>query len=198
MKVIIVTGKLQSGKSTVSETLKGTLKEKYTVGRISFSQSLSTVLDLFGIDKERRNYSSLSTILKDTYGEDILRKAVLIQLESAGEFDYVFIDGARYPADIDILEQFKPIIIGVQATEETRFQRARAAGKDGYQTLGELRAAEAMETEGDIDSLLERADIIIKNDGGLEELGTELLEVLRQLQQETTEIKQEIKPFKLK
>ena len=82
----------------------------------------------------------------------------------------MIICGARFPEDLDVLHGYDAVIIGVEASLQTRYERAKLTSKDSALSLEEFRLAEKAPTEGNIDFLLREKNFGIQNEGGLKDL----------------------------
>jgi dephospho-CoA kinase len=96
------------------------------------------------------------------------------------------VDSIRNAAEVAYLRGLGDFfLIGVDAPVEIRFERARLRGRnESAATLEEFRAKEAEELRGgetgqQLEACLRLADVLIVNDGTLEELERKLGEALK-------------------
>jgi dephospho-CoA kinase len=183
MLVILITGQMRAGKNTLMQCL-GECFPAIPMYRIGFSDSVRKVLGIFDVPPTRPNYSEFSSALKSTpsYGPDILRRAVKIELQKLKDFDGIaLVHGLRYVKDIEVAQGFRLRLIGIVADEGVRFVRAKRGPKDMCATLEEFRQAEKAETEGEVAELLKFADFTVSNSGSLSEFNSQVEALAKEL-----------------
>src|SRR5665213_567605 len=117
----MVVGRKHAGKNTVATMLALFLRGTCTK-QIDFSDPLTKMLGLLGKADERQNYSELATALKAaSFGEEVFRDAVKEKIRKhAGKKDFLIICGARFPEDLDVLHGHDAVIVGIEASVQTR------------------------------------------------------------------------------
>jgi dephospho-CoA kinase len=162
-------GEMGSGKGTFAQYLI----ENKKANSHRFSTMLRDVLDRLFIDQSRDNLQALSTMLRQTYGEDILAK-VMYEEVLHDQNNLVVIDGVRRQSDIVFLKtlpEFK--LVFVETSMETRYKRISTRGEntdDSKKTFEEFKKAHENEAESQIRDLRNVANLIIDNNGTLEVL----------------------------
>jgi dephospho-CoA kinase len=181
-KIILgISGEIASGKDTVGKYLA----EKYGALALRFSQPLRDILVRLHLEQNRENMATLSLHLRRAFGEDILSKVMLADAEKAQE-NFIVVDGVRRLPDIVHMETSEHFYFAyVEASSEKRYERLiqrRQNSDDATKTPAQFEKDAKLETELQIASLKERADFVINNDGTLEELHTQVDNMMETLQ----------------
>ena len=168
--IIGLTGKIGSGKTAVSE---------YLVSRGFEYHSLSDaireeILDR-GLQITREVLIDVGNELREKFGPGILAERILSSLDS--DQNYV-IDSIRNPQEVDVLRSRTDFtLLALEAEQGTRFERSRKRGRENAaQTLSQFAEEEARELDSDnparqqLNATRQKADLIVTNDGTLEEL----------------------------
>ncbi len=171
--VIGLVGPIASGKGTVIDFLKEKGFKAY-----STSDVLKDEVSARGLKVTRANCNKVSNELRGTLGADILarRTAEVIERDNP---EYAVIDAIRNPSEIEFLKQkFGVKIIGVVADQRKRFElfMERGTYTDEIQTweqfkeLDDREMAQVGEHKQQIQACLELSDVVIENNGTVEEL----------------------------
>ncbi|MCK5095732.1 MAG: dephospho-CoA kinase [Candidatus Pacebacteria bacterium] len=167
--IIGLTGEMGSGKSTVARYLT----EKYGAVSHKFSTPLRDILDRLRLEQSRKNLGELSTILRKTYGEDLFAK-VVSQEVSRDPHDVIVVDGVRRLGDIRSLHELPEFkLLYIKGSLESRYDRITKRTQnvdDKGKTFEIFQKEQEQEAEIEIHELEVHADIVIKNDGSIEEL----------------------------
>lgn len=181
-KIIVgVAGEIACGKGTVAKYIV----EKYGAEAHRFSTMLRDVLKRLHINESRDTMQRLSTVLRQTFGEDILAKVMSNDAKDA-EKDVVVVEGIRRMADIKYLQtlpHFK--LFYVEVDMQKRFERITKRGEnadDNSKTFEEFQKDHERESETQIKDLKQHADYVIENGGTLEELHTQIDKIMSELQ----------------
>ncbi len=162
-------GEMASGKSSVAKHLS----EKYGAEVFKFSNILRDALSRIHKDNSRENLQMMSTMLRETYGEDILAKAMADDVNDATG-DIIAVDGVRRLGDIEHLKKIEGFhLVYLEADIEKCHVRLSVRGEnidDNGKSFEEFKKDRAREAERQIIELKEFADIIITNNGTLENL----------------------------
>ena len=179
-----VTGRNASGKSYIVRWL-----EAQGFASSSCSDSIRHWLTEQGIEITRDSLISGGRTLRAEGGSGILAEMLLDRIP---EGQAHVIDSIRTPAEVDVLRMRAHfVLIDVRASEETRWARLSTRGRAGdAQTIEQFRAQEAAELEAEDDSgqaliaTAALADVVIQNDGTVEELEAGLAALIPALQTE--------------
>jgi dephospho-CoA kinase len=131
------------------------------------------VLDRINIPTSRDNLITVSTVLRQTFGEDLLAKAITKDASNL-ESDIVIIDGIRRMTDIGHLMNLEHfILISVDADPKIRYERLVLRNEnegDIKKTFEDFLNDHKRETELTIPEVMGYAKEKIDNNGSLEEL----------------------------
>lgn len=167
--VLGLCGEMGSGKGTFAKYLI----ENKNANSHRFSTMLRDVLDRLFLDQSRDNMQSLSTILRKTYGEDVLAKVMYEEVVHDPR-ELIVIDGVRRQSDIVFLKtlpEFK--LVYVEASMENRYKRITTRGEntdDSKKTFEEFKQAHENEAETQIRDLKTVANLVVDNNGTLQDL----------------------------
>jgi dephospho-CoA kinase len=178
--IIALTGQIASGK----DVTKKYLTEKYGAQSVKFSQILRDVLNRLSLPIERKTMQTLSTVLRQNFGEDLLAKNIA---EDAKKLDaeIVVIDGVRRPADIlhaKNLEGF--VLVKIEATAEIRYQRAKTRNEnvgDDKKTFEEFLADHETEADKEVPTIMAQATETLDNNGDFDALYKQIDELVLKL-----------------
>lgn len=181
--IVGLTGKYAAGKGTVAEVL----------GRFGFVyHSLSDVirgeLKRRGIPESRENLLRCGNELREQGGAGALATMIVADIEADPRPDHI-VDSIRTPAEVEGLRTHSEFwLIGVDADQRLRFERLLSRGRQGDPTCFEdFAALEARESKSDdpkaqqLDATFALSDIVIQNDGGIEELERHVSRVIEDL-----------------
>src|SRR3990167_6977571 len=180
-KIILgLAGEMAAGKSTVTEYLK----EKHNAVTFRFSDMLRDILKRIHVEPERANLQSLSTFVRQTYGEDIMSK-VIAQDVAASNASIIITEGIRRPSDIVYLRKLESFhMIAINTNERTRFELIIQRHKnpdDAQKTWEEFQAEGQQESEQKIKEIASETDFTIDNNGTKEELFAQIEEIIKKL-----------------
>lgn len=169
-KVIIgLVGQIACGK----ETVKKHISQKHNTQDCKFSTSLRDVVKRLNISESRENLQKMSTMLRNTFGEDLLAK-IIASDASKLDSEIVVIDGVRRMADVKYLKELPNFhLIKIEVNPEIRFERMVARNEnigDKDKTFEQFMIEEEYETEKSIPEVMSFAKISIDNNKTFEEL----------------------------
>lgn len=173
-------GPIASGKGTACTYLK----DKYSAEIFRFSTILRDILDRLHLVQSRENMQNLSSNLRSTFGEDLLSKVILSDLNNSAA-KIVVLDGVRRQSDIKYIETDTNFhLIEIDAEPKIRYERIikRSENSDDNQkTLEQFLADEQQETETQIKGLARTAKFQINNSGSIDNLYLQLDNILKQI-----------------
>lgn len=162
--ILGIAGEMASGKGTIAKHV--TVEHKASTRR--FSTILRDLLDRVYLDQTRENISTISTILRKSFGEDLLAKAMYHDTQN-DDHEIVVVDGVRRLADIAYLRELPHFkLVYVEAEMENRYERIVKRGEnadDSTKTLDQFKKEHELETELQIRDLKNYANYIVNNDG---------------------------------
>jgi len=177
-KLIIGTvGEIASGKGAVTKYLC----EKYGATEYKFSNILKDILMRVHLDVIRENFSKLSLGLRESYGQDILAHALAEDIKK-DDNHIIIVDGARRKADLQYLREMENfVLVFVEADLEKRYERLVGRSEkqdDQTKTFEKFKKDHELETEVSIEELRAAANIIIDNNGTMEDLHKQIDEII--------------------
>ncbi len=174
-------GEISCGKSTATEYLKN----KYNAVTFKFSDSLRDVASRMHIEQSRVNLQTLSTILRQNFGENLLSKILAEDVRNA-DAKIIITEGVRRPSDIVYLKDvpgFK--LIAITADARIRFERLTGRSEnidDKNKTWEEFQKDSQRETELQIKDTMDQADFTLDNSGSAEDLYAQIDTLMAKLQ----------------
>jgi dephospho-CoA kinase len=176
--ILGVAGEMGSGKEAVSRYLVN----NYQASAHNFSDILKDILNRLHLEITRENFSPLSLMLRKTFGEDILAKAMYHDSVN-DEADIVVVQGIRRIEDMAFLKQLPNFkFIFIDAEMDVRFKLVSSRNEkanDGTMTFEQFKASHSYETETTIPDLRNYADLVIDNNGTYLELYEQLDKLLK-------------------
>jgi dCMP deaminase len=176
--IIGLTGKNGSGKTAIAEYLTSRGFEYY-----SLSDEIRRAIRDRGLEITRDLLIEVGNELRGRFGPGILAERILKVLES--DRNYV-VDSIRSPFEVEVLRRRKDFsLLAVEADQERRFERSRSRGRErAAQTLEQFIEEEARELDSNdpasqqLNETRLKADLVVSNNGTLEELHRQLDELL--------------------
>lgn len=180
-KIIIgLTGQIACGKGVV----KKFLIEKYHASDYRFSTILRDVLIRLNIEQSRANIQKMSTLLRQTFGEDLLAKVMADDVKKDNH-NFIVIDGIRRMADVKYLKDVPGFfLVSIEADQKIRHQRVIERNEnpgDDKKTYEDFLNDENSETEQQIPETMSKADFIIKNNGSWDELWEQIHQLVKKI-----------------
>ncbi|MCB9802830.1 AAA family ATPase [Candidatus Nomurabacteria bacterium] len=177
-KILGFTGLISCGKGTAASYLK----EKYQAETFRFSTMLRDVLDRLYLEHTRENMSGISTVLREFFGQDLMAEVMAKDVENS-QAELVVVEGIRRMEDIEYLKKLPNFkLVSIEATMENRYQRLLERGEnpdDQTKTWEQFQADHNLETELTIPPAMKVADVVVNNDGSLEEFQKQLDQLLK-------------------
>jgi dCMP deaminase len=176
--IIGLTGKNGSGKTAVSEYLKSRGFTYY-----SLSDAIRAEIRAREQEITRDLLIKTGNELRSNYGSGVLAEKFLGILND--DTNYV-VDSIRNPYEVDVLKRRKDFtLLALEADPHTRFERSRSRGRESAaQTIEQFLEEEARELNSSnpanqqLHSTMRMADLVITNNGTLNELHRRLDELL--------------------
>lgn len=167
--IIGIVGEIASGKTTVTDYLK----EHYQAVTFKFSDMLRDILKRMYLESSRPNLQTLSTILRQNFGDDVMSKVIMRDIQSS-DARFIITEGIRRPSDAVYLRELPSFhIIAVSAEPAVRYDRLtkRRENPDDQQiTWDQFQAQAGQESELKIADIAAQADYTVTNNATLPEL----------------------------
>jgi dephospho-CoA kinase len=175
--VIGITGRIGAGKTSVGTYVK----ERYGFYYIRYSQVLSDWLAKNPDSKAHLQAVGWEVMAGGMQAE--LNNRLIARIPTQRD---CAVDGLRHPLDHESLSKaFSPnlYLLYVESRQETRWQRLKQKDEKRFPTLDDFRQADLHPVEQQIDSLREKAFVILNNDASLEQLYSTVDSVLSKIRE---------------
>src|SRR3989338_8809942 len=173
-------GPIASGKGTACEYLKN----KYNAGTTRFSSILRDIVGRLGIPESRNDLQKLSLALRQGFGDDVLAKAIALDVQKDKQ-PIIGVDGVRRLPDIKYLREIPGFyLVSIDADQKKRFERIVGRGEntdDTTKTFENFKKDEKGEAEKNIQEIQTQAQFHLDNNGTKEELYGQIDEMLKKL-----------------
>jgi len=181
-KIIVgLTGEMASGKSTVAKYLEQNHKAQV----YRFSDILRDSLKKIHRDNNREHLQTMSTMLRSTYGEDVLARAMAGDAQSEKN-NIVAVDGVRRLGDIEHLKKLSGFVLVYMETDIKKCHERIALRNENVddkgKTFEEFKKDRAREAERQIVELKKFADFVINNDNSVDDLYQQIDKMISQKQ----------------
>ena len=178
--IIGLTGKIAAGKGTVAAYLSN----RYQAEIFGFSTPLRDILTRLYQDATRPRMASLSSLLRELFGQDLLSRTITLDLQKTSSAIAV-LDGIRRLPDISQARQLPNFqLIQVVTDEKIRYERLTKRQQnpdDVDKTFAEFLADEQKEADRSIPEIMALADYRLDNNGDLDNLHRQIDELMGKL-----------------
>lgn len=178
--VIGLTGQIACGKGVI----KKFLISEYQASDYRFSTILRDVLIRLHVEQSRANIQKMSTLLRQTFGEDILANVMSKDIKN-DDHHFIVIDGIRRLADIKHLREIPGFfLVSVEASEELRHQRVIERNEnpgDDKKTFNDFLKDQNEESEAEIPKTMATADYVIDNNGSWDYLWSQIHDLVKKI-----------------
>lgn len=178
--IIGLVGLQGCGKGTVAKHLE----ERFGAKTFRYSAILKEMLERLALENRRDSLTTLSTALREAFGEDALSYAIARDAIRS-DAPIAVVDGIRRIEDISGLEALPQFhLVEIVSDAKTRFERLRGRTEkidEVGMTWEGFLAGEDNPTEQTIPQVASRAEVRIANDGSLEDLQARIDDVVHRL-----------------
>ncbi len=180
MKIIAFTGMPASGKSEAVQLAKDKGIPVIRMGDMVWEETKRQGKILDDI-----NVGDVANSMRKKYGMDIWAKRTVEKIHSLKKSPLLVIDGVR---NMEELEFFKKelgmdfLVIAIDTADRLRRKRAIARGRtDDSKNLKDLEERDMREIRWGLQKVIANADIVLPNNGSLEDFKKQVLTVFKQL-----------------
>lgn len=183
LKVVGIVGPIASGKGMLVDTLKKNGFKTFSLG-----DRVREEAGRLALPHDRSTLQDVGNALREKFGDDILVRQTEKLFDTSKT--KIAIDGVRNPGEISYLQkQYNALIIGVNAPVEKRknFSKKRKADADPISAEEFARVEKRDRGIGQtshgqqVDACLKLCDIVIDNNGTLEEFKEKIRKALDKL-----------------
>lgn len=176
-RVIGIVGHIRAGKTTASKYLV----DRYGYTLASNSEVLSNILEDMDLPATRENLSRIGNAIFLNIGNDAIARFRLKNLDQ----DHIVVDGIRY---IEEVEEYRKepsfVLLGIIASDSNRLERTVneiKSLKDRDITTEKFGKLSLARSELEVPSIIEMADFKIVNNGPIEQLYSDINNMLSKL-----------------
>lgn len=180
MKIIAFTGMPASGKSEAVQLAKDKGIPVIRMGDLVWEETRRQSRPL-----DDKNVGDVANSMRKKYGMDIWAKRTVEKIHSLKKSPHFIIDGVR---NMEEIEYFKKelglgfLVIAIDASDKLRRKRAIDRGRtDDSKDLKDLEERDKREIRWGLQKVIADADIIIPNNGSLDQFKKQVLTVLNKL-----------------
>ncbi len=165
MKVLAITGKPGSGKTTAINAIRD-LGMVITMGDVVRNEVRNRNLEL-----SDNNIGKIAKILRKEKGLAVIAEKCIEVIKNKSA-DVIFVDGIRSTSEVNLFRKlWKFPIIAIVMDERVRFNRLlERARSDDPKILEELIERDKRESQFGLDEVLQNADYIIHNNSTIDDL----------------------------
>jgi dephospho-CoA kinase len=180
MKLIAFTGMPASGKSEAVQLAKNKGIQVIRMGDMVWEETKQQ-----GKPLNDKNVGDVAYSMRENYGMDIWAKRTVEKIRSMKKSPLLVIDGVR---NMEEIEYFKKelgmdfLVIAIDTSDELRRKRAISRGRtDDSKNIKDLEERDKREIRWGLQKVIADADIIIPNNGTIENFKKHVLTVLKKL-----------------
>jgi dephospho-CoA kinase len=180
MKIIAFTGMPASGKSEAVQLAKDKGLPVIRMGDLVWEETKRQ-----GKPLDDKNVGEIAHSMREKHGMDIWAKRTVEKIRSLKQSPLLVIDGVRNVEEIEYFKQelgMDFLIIAIDAPDELRRKRAISRGRtDDSKNLKDLEERDKREIRWGLQKVIADADIVIPNNGSIENFKKQVLTVLKKL-----------------
>ncbi|HWR63010.1 MAG TPA: AAA family ATPase [Candidatus Thermoplasmatota archaeon] len=180
MKIIAFTGMPASGKSEAVQLAKDKGIPVVRMGDLVWEETKRQCKPL-----DDKNVGSVASNMRKEHGMDVWAKRTVEKIHSLKKSPHLVIDGIR---NMEEIEYFKKelgldfFVVAIVAPDELRRKRAITRGRtDDSKDLKDLEERDKREISWGLQKVIADADIVIPNNGSLEDFRKQVLTLLKNI-----------------
>lgn len=176
--MLLITGMPGSGKTTLAG-----YTERYGYQVVTMGDIVREIAEKRGLEPSKENLAYLAEELRRIGGREAVAKRCMERLREMG-IENIVIDGIRNLEEVETFRAtFKEaLLIAVHASPKTRFERLRRRRREDDPTdWEEFYRRDLRELELGLGSVIAMADLVLINEGSLEELRESFQRVIEEI-----------------
>ena len=180
MKIIAFTGMPYSGKSEAVNIAKDQGIQVIRMGEMIWEETKNR-----GLELNDKNVGEIANNMRDKCGKDIWARRTVDAIKAKNKLDQIVIDGIR---NIEEIEFFKKelstdiVVIAIETPDKLRKTRSlNRKRKDDTIDIQQFHERDKRELQWGLGDVIASADIIISNEGSLQDFRNRIKEVFQQL-----------------
>lgn len=180
MKIIAFTGMPHSGKSEAVRIAKEKGIPVVRMGDMIWDETKNR-----GLELTDKNVGKVANDMREKHGKNIWARRTVDVIKKLNERKYIVIDGIRNSEEIQYFKKKlcnDMMIIAIEAPIELRIKRALSRGRtDDSSNIKKIEERDKRELGWGLGDVISLADIIISNEGTLEELRKQITDIFNRL-----------------
>ena len=182
VKIIIgLVGEFGTGKGTAAAYLN----KKYKARILKFSAVLNDILHRLHYEVTRDNLDRIVTTLRKEFGEDVLAKTLLADIDADKKNKIIVIDGFRKLEELQVFKKISGFtLINLTASPRTRYERLLKRNEkrdDQKKSFKNFLREHKNISDKDIIKVGKRADFAIDNSGTAKELYSQIDKIIKKI-----------------
>jgi dephospho-CoA kinase len=176
LKIIAFAGMPFSGKSEAVKIAKEQNIPVIRMGDMVWEETKKQSLEL-----NDKNVGTIANNMRKKYGMDIWAKKTIEEIKKIKNITILVIDGVR---NLEEVETFKKklgddfLLVAIKVSDKLRYKRAMNRNrKDDSKYLANIKERDNREISWGLNTVIASADMIISNEGSLEELHNKIKQV---------------------
>lgn len=178
MKIIAFAGMPCSGKSEAV-----TIAKEIKIPVVRMGDAVWEETKCRGLELTDKNVGKVANEMRETNGKDIWARRTVEKIHSLSSVECVIIDGIRNVEEIDTFKTMLGhnfILIAIEASDEIRQKRVLQRKRtDDSSSLKDIKARDQRELGWGLGSVFAVADIIVPNDGSVEDFHKKIKQILK-------------------
>jgi len=181
MKIVAFTGMPFSGKTEAVQ-----IATSLDIPVVRMGDTIWDEVKKRGLDLNDVNVGKVANQMRKKCGMEIWAKKTLSIIQQMKNTDSIVIDGIRNVEEIDVFKKELGqdfVVIAIHASKKIRYKRAMNRGRfDDSNDIEAIKARDQREIKWGISVVIASADIVISNEGTIDEFRDKIKNILRDLQ----------------
>ena len=180
MQVLAFAGMPFSGKTEAVKIAKKMNIPVIRIGDMIWEEVKNRELEL-----SDKNVGTIANQMREEHGKDIWARRTLEKIKSVENMNFIVIDGIRNVEEIDLFKKYLEgnfVVVAVEASDGTRQKRALTRNReDDSKDLQKIKERDKRELNWGLGRVIASADIVVLNEGNVEDFHKEIREILERL-----------------